>query len=163
MVYTDGTMEVFINNELQKIYENIDYSSFLHAANGTLVDSTAIYDAHAKYPCGFDATHNFVSQNQETVDFDVRNLHESAIVTVVSSVLKGPVGAAASIAYSAAKFVLDTGAKYLDITELKYYVHDSSIPLDMNCFHVHMRAYNITSNNKKDILRDYWEYYQYVL
>ncbi len=162
IVSVDGTMKVFIDNELYEIHENVDYIAFLNAAEETLFIPQT-YSVNSQYPCGFDATHDFVSQNQETIDLTRRDLYESVLVTMILSALEGPSGAIVGSVYTMAKYILNSGAQYLDITELKFYVHDSNPPLDMNCFHVHMRAYNITTNNKKDVVKDYWEYYQYVL
>ncbi len=158
--YSDGTIDLYVNNTYTATYTGGDYGAYLNAAQGKL---ELVTKSVRTYDCGYSATHTYVGVDTTTVDIAYNNMTVSILATIIGGFLHPAVGVGVGTAVAIAQYALDCGADYVDLIEYKYYVHDADLMRDMNCFHTLVVYYSYTSLGDMDIYAQDWKYYQYLL
>ena len=161
VITSDGTMKVYMDGALQKTSHSDFYKSFLDLAKG---DASQIsFPRTITNDCGISAYHEYVRSSFETIDVKIRNY---VVSNVLSQVVKAIDIPAVNIAGSILAFVqtvCSSDTDYIDVSKDQYYVHDGAPNQDLECYHVCLESYNLTSSGERDIYDTEWQYYQYYI
>lgn len=162
VINPDGVMNIYVDGSLQKTLQSDFYESFIKFAQG---NAQQISNPNSRaYGCGISASHSYVRSSTETIDVAARNFTVSLVVGAIGLVIPFPLAGFALSAITAfVQHVCDSGIDYIDVTQTQYYVHDGLPSQDLECYHVYLESYNITSSGGRDVFYSDWEYYQYFI
>lgn len=160
----DGTIRVFQNDILVKTGVG-DYETFLSAAEGKsaiIIDNVECEPASTiYYPCGRTEYHEQVSKTTESINVGIQTSVENAVIMLFAQLLLPSSGVAALVG-PVVNTALETDAEYIDVTETKYFIYNSTAQISMNCYHLYLVYYDTIGGSKK-VVKTEWKFYQQVL